>query len=105
MCIRDSSKTAAKEYTTMINGQSKTIDDLDFNKQEDIDGYYDIYEQKNKELGTIYKKLVSIRVEIAKKLGYENYTDYAYDLLGRDFSKEDAEKFEEAVLELSLIHI
>ena len=83
----------------MINGQSKTIDDLDFNKQEDIDGYYDIYEQKNKELGTIYKKLVSIRVEIAKKLGYENYTDYAYDLLGRDFSKEDAEKFEEAVLE------
>ena len=97
--INEYSKTAAKEYTTMINGQSKTIDDLDFNKQEDIDGYYDIYEQKNKELGTIYKKLVSIRVEIAKKLGYENYTDYAYDLLGRDFSKEDAEKFEEAVLE------
>ena len=47
--INEYSKTAAKEYTTMINGQSKTIDDLDFNKQEDIDGYYDIYEQKNKE--------------------------------------------------------
>lgn len=89
----------SKEYTTEIKGKTVTMDDLDFSKQDDIDAYYHIYQNKNKELATIYSQLVKIRIQIAKKLGYDSYADYAYDVLGRDFTKEDAQKFEKSVLE------
>ena len=38
-----------------------------------------------------------IRIQIADKLGYDSYTDYAYDVLGRDYTPEDAHKFSERV--------
>lgn len=90
--------STADDYTTKLNGKTVTIDDLDLNSQEGVDAYYEIYEKRNKELGGIYQELVKTRVQIAKKLGYDNYSDYAYDVLGRDYKKEDATKFEENVL-------
>lgn len=95
----------SKEYTTEIKGKTVTMDDLDFSKQDDIDAYYRIYQNKNKELATIYSQLVKIRIQIAKKLGYDSYADYAYDVLGRDFTKEDAQKFEKNVLKQSHLYI
>lgn len=90
--------SAANDYTTKLNGKTVTINDLDYNTQEGVNAYYEIYEKRNKELGGIYQELVKIRVQIAKTLGYDNYSDYAYDILGRDYKKEDASKFEEMVL-------
>ncbi|RGC52550.1 peptidase M3 [Absiella sp. AM29-15] len=91
-------RSAANDYTTIKDGKTVTIDDLDLSSFADIPAYYEIYEKRNKELGGIYQELVKTRVEIAKKLGYENYSDYAYEVLKRDYSKEDAAKFEEKVL-------
>ncbi|MFQ7003632.1 MAG: hypothetical protein ACLRRT_08135 [Ruthenibacterium lactatiformans] len=76
-----------------------TLNDLDLTQESDIALYYAIYEKRNAELGQIYRELVQLRVEIAKKLGYDSYTDYAYDLLSRDFTKEDAAAFSEKVKE------
>ena len=92
------SKLLAKEYTTTLDGEEVTIDDLDLNSMAGVNAYFSIYEQKNQELGEIYRELVSLRVEIAKTLGYDSYTDYAYDCLGRDFTKEDAQDFAQKVL-------
>lgn len=86
-------KLAATEYTTTLDGEEVTVADLDLTTQEGVAAYYEIYAKKNEELGEIYRQLVQLRVEIAQILGYDNYTDYAYDLLGRDYTKEDAAAF------------
>ena len=92
-------KLSATEYTAERDGEAVTLNDLDLTQESDIALYYAIYEKRNAELGQIYRELVQLRVEIAKKLGYDSYTDYAYDLLGRDFTKEDAAAFSEKVKE------
>lgn len=90
-------KRLTEEYTTTLNGEEVTMEDLDFTTEEGIYAYYDIYEKKNRALGELYRELVAVRVEIAGTLGYDSYTDYAYDCLGRDFTKEDAAAFSEKV--------
>ena len=91
--VADYNKLLSKEYTTEYNGQTVTIDDLDFSAPDVATPYYDIYTKKNRECAEIYLQLAKIRVQIAKTLGYDSYTDYAYDCLGRDFTKEDAAQF------------
>lgn len=91
--VADYNKLLSKEYSVEYKGQTVTISDLDFSDPNVATPYYSIYQQKNKECGEIYRQLVKIRVQIAKTLGYDNYTDYAYDCLGRDFTKEDAAQF------------
>lgn len=97
--VNEYSKLLTNEYTTEVNGKEVTINDLDFTSMTGFNAYYEIYEKKNAELGGIYKQLVDIRVQIANILGYDSYTDYAYDLLGRDYTKEDALEFEDNVVE------
>ncbi len=97
--VTEYNKLLAQEYTTTLNGEEVTIDDLDLTTEEGALAYYDILERKNSELGRIYCKLVQIREKIATTLGYKNYTDYAYDNLGRDFAKEDAKNFSKQVKE------
>ncbi len=87
----------AAEYTTVYNGEVVTLDDLDLSSPDALTPYYEIYAQKNAACGEIYLELVQVRVQIAEALGYDSYTDYAYDLLGRDFTKEDAQAFSEMV--------
>ena len=95
--VTEYKKLLAKDYTTVYNGREVTINDLDFTDPNVITPYYEICMQKNAECADIYLKLVKIRTQIASTLGYESYADYAYDALGRDFSKEDAAKFCEMV--------
>lgn len=45
------------------------------------------------EADRIFVELVKIRYRIAHACGYTSYTSYAYDMLGRDFSPVEAEKF------------
>ena len=97
--VSEYQKLSATEYTAERGGEAVTLNDLDLTQESDIALYYAIYEKRNAELGQIYRELVQLRVEIAKKLGYDSYTDYAYDLLGRDFTKEDAAAFSEKVKE------
>ena len=97
--VAEYNKLLSKEYSTEYNGQTVTMDTLDFSDPNVATPYYAIYQQKNAECGEIYLQLVKIRVEIAKTLGYDSYTDYAYDCLGRDFTKEEAAQFSALVKE------
>ncbi len=98
--VTEYKKLLSKEYsTTDANGNTVTVDTLDFNSPDVLNQYYAIYEQKNAECAEVYRQLVQVRVEIARRLGYDSYTDYAYDSLGRDFTKEDAARFSEMVKE------
>ena len=97
--VADYNKLLSKEYTTEYNGKTITMDDLDFSDPNVATPYYDIYKQKNQECAEIYLQLVKLRVQIAKTLGYDSYTDYAYDCLGRDFTKEEAAQFSALVKE------
>ena len=48
----------------------------------------------------IYDGLVKVRTKIAKKLGYENYVQLAYDRLSRtDYNSKDVANYREQVLE------
>lgn len=97
--ISEYKKLLSKEYSTIYKGKEVTLDTLDWSDENVATPYYAIYEQKNAECGEIYRQLVQIRVQIAKTLGYDSYTDYAYDCLDRDFTKEDSAQFCEMVKE------
>ncbi|MBO5907759.1 MAG: hypothetical protein J6Q85_06390 [Clostridia bacterium] len=51
-----------------------------------------LYEQTTaKASREIFLALVKVRREIADELGYESYTDYAYELSGHDYQREEME--------------
>ena len=57
-----------------------------------------LYEDASPKLDEIYGKLIKVRVKLAKKLGFKNYTDYAYLNRGRfDYDKTKVAEFREAV--------
>lgn len=85
-------------YRVSYDGQEYTLDELDPTHEKYAEMFYVIYEQKNEACGEIYRKLVDIRMQIAKKLGYENYADYRYDVLGYGFTKEQSSELHEKVL-------
>lgn len=97
--ITEYKKLLSKEYTTTYKGVEVTIDDLDFSDPNIATPYYDIVQQKNQECAAVYKELLTVRTKIAKTLGYDSYANYAYDCLGRDFTKEDAAAFSAMVKE------
>ncbi len=55
---------------------------------------YDLYNAEIKKASTdIFTELVILRANIADTLGYDSYTDYAYDVLGHDYTSEQIESF------------
>lgn len=57
------------------------------------------YKDNQKALDDIYDRLVHLRDEMGKKLGYEGYTTLGYYRMGRNcYTKEDVEKFRDAVV-------
>lgn len=57
------------------------------------------YKEHQEELDDIYDKLVHIRDEAGKTLGYENYIPLGYDRMQRNcYDKNDVEKFRAAVV-------
>ena len=56
--------------------------------------------KQNEVLGEIYLRMVDLRREIAETSGYDNYADYAYEILyDRDYTPEDIRAFHKAVKE------
>lgn len=59
--------------------------------------YMESIEEK---LDTIYDKLVHVRTNMAKKLGYENYVDFGYLRLGRsDYTAKEVKGYRDQVLQ------
>lgn len=81
----------------------------DFSNKEDADKLQKEYEmslkrytaalkEMSEKLGELYKEMVNVRTDIAKEAGYDNYADYAYEMVyARDFTTEDAKKLYAAV--------
>lgn len=97
--ITEYKKLLAAEYTTIYNGEEVSLNDLDFSDPDVATPYYDIYEKENAACAEVYRQLVQVRIQIAETLGYDNYADYAYDCLGRDFTRQDAAEFSDQVKE------
>lgn len=56
--------------------------------------------RQNEVLGELYLRMVELRREIAATNGYDNYADYAYELIyDRDYTQEDIRAFHKAVKE------
>lgn len=52
--------------------------------------------EHDEELGEIYSKLVALRNEMAKKLGYKNYVELGYYNMGRtDYTAKEVKKYRE----------
>lgn len=104
--VSEYQRASAEEFTVERDGAVLTVDDLDLSTEEGMALYDAISAKRNAALGQYYLDLIDVRVEIAKTLGYDSYADYAYDLLGRDFTKEDAAAFSASVEEwLSFVGI
>ncbi|MDB0438822.1 peptidase M3 [Clostridioides difficile] len=69
------------------------------NYEEYVKIYSDYLKKYNPIFGNIFLELVQTRTEIATKLGFKNYTEYAYLNLNKDYSQEDARKFRSDVKE------
>ena len=92
-------------YTASIGGGSYTYEALveaynskKISYDQYIDGSVQIAKQKNAAVAPIFTSLVQLRTQYAVSKGYKNYADYAYpNVFGRDFTTQDAQRFESYV--------
>ncbi len=87
----------ARPFTARYRGESWTADDLYYDTTLSTEEYWrlltDIEKQENDAVGPIFLELVQIRDEIAQLNGYDNYVDYAYEIVyTRDYTPEDMAK-------------
>ena len=67
-------------------------------RHEAWDATCDFFASHNEEFDSIYDRLVAIRTEMGKKLGYENYIPLGYDRMDRNsYTAKDVEGFRAAV--------
>lgn len=65
-----------------------------------VDARESFFKEKEAEIDEIYDKLVKIRTEIAKKLGFKNFVELAYLRLGRtDYNAEMVKSYRDQVKE------
>lgn len=58
------------------------------------------FADNDEKIGNIYDRLVHIRTEMAKSMGYENFVDYGYKKLGRvDYNAEMVAKYRDQIFE------
>lgn len=59
----------------------------------------DYYMMRRPKYDEIYDKMVKVRTQIAKKLGYESFTQLGYKRMERyDYNREDVARFRDAIL-------
>lgn len=62
--------------------------------------YWDYFEKQEDKIDTIYDKLVKLRHDIAKKLGFNNFVELGYIRMNRlDYNEDDVMNFRKQVLE------
>lgn len=64
-----------------------------------MEGRGPVVQGQSAKFDELYDKLVHLRDAMGKKLGYEGYTTLGYYRMGRNcYTKDDVEKFREAVV-------
>ena len=78
-----------------------TLDEIGTIASRDYEEYarlYDAYTAAlNRDAGAIFLELLTVRHDIAAKLGYGSYAAYMYDCYGRDYSVTEAKALQETV--------
>jgi len=89
-----------KGETQNIYGLSKFLQSIDREERREAYGELAKFQESiAPELEDVFEKLVALRIKKAKKLGYANYIDYAYESRMRyDYTPADAAKFREQIL-------
>ena len=79
-------------------GKYFTVDDREMRKAAFI-AYGQALEDNKEQLDELYDKLVKVRTEMGRKLGYDNFSPLGYLQMQRNcYTKEDIAKFRENVL-------
>lgn len=90
-------------FTMLDNGTRWTYESIQSDtslSREEYERLYDAYcAQLNEKAGAIFLQQMPIRIEIAKRLGFADYTTYCYENYGRDYSPDDARTLHSAVKE------
>ena len=91
----------AATFTLLDNGTRWTYADIANDvslSSAEYDRLYAAYcAALNEQAGGIFLKQVSIRAEIATRLGYTDYSTYSYETYGRDYTPQDAKTLHAAV--------
>lgn len=97
--ITASCKTAFRGETCNFYGLLKHMESTDREeRREAFEKWAALYESVSDQLDGVYDKLIEVRLSMAEKLGFENYTELAYLNMGRlDYKPEHVEKFREQV--------
>lgn len=74
---------------------------------EERETYYEVtnalYKARNEKVLPILQELIEVRNDLAVRSGYENYADYAYDVVyGRDYYKEELEELYRQTKEIAV---
>ena len=70
-----------------LRAEAQTLDRATYN-----DIYYGIFDAAARDVGEVFRELVSVRTEMARLRGYEDYNHYAYEeLYDRSYTPEQAQ--------------
>lgn len=97
--ILASAKIPFKEdiYTLAQLGKYTTSTDREVRKEASI-AQASFFDEHEEEIGNIYDKLVHLRTDCAKKLGFKNFVELGYYSLGRtDYNSEDVKNYREQI--------
>lgn len=85
--------------TLNLTQLGKYLSDKDKNVRESAaKKFWGFMEENDEVIGGIYDKLVKVRTKIAKKLGFENFTELGYLRLGRlDYNAQMVEGYREQI--------
>lgn len=67
-------------------------------RKEANEAYWEFFAENDEKLGKLYDQLVQVRDEMAKKLGFKDFTELGYLRLGRlDYNAEDVKNYRDEV--------
>ncbi|MCF7927152.1 MAG: M3 family oligoendopeptidase [Candidatus Izimaplasma sp.] len=96
-----SAKISFKGDTYNLSQMGRFIKDTDRDVRKEAQfAVSDFFEKHEDDFDTIYDDLVKTRAKIADKLGYDSFTQLAYDRLGRsDYDKDNVKNYRDQVYE------
>ena len=97
--VAASCKTDFRGETCNFYGLLKHMESCDrAERKEAFEKWAALYESVSDELDALYDKLIEVRLAMAEKLGFKDYTELAYRNMGRlDYTPEHVAKFREQV--------
>ncbi|MBQ3427130.1 MAG: S-layer homology domain-containing protein [Clostridia bacterium] len=85
-----------EEY--MENIPTEHFYELSRRETELMNKYSELYNNDSNACANLFIELVGVRNEMARECGYDNYAEYAHEMIyGRDYSEKEIETFSDAV--------